>query len=43
MKSQTPLGILCLVFIAIIFSFRLEHEDTQGEANNRAGDDTALE
>lgn len=43
MKSRTPLGILCLVFVSVISAFHSKHEDTEGEADDRAGDDTALE
>lgn len=43
MKSRTPLGILCLVFVSVVSAFRLKHENAEGETDDRAGDDTALE
>ena len=45
MNIRKPLGILCLVFIAIVsaLGFHLKHENTKGEANDGAGGNTALE
>jgi len=43
MKSRTPLGILRLVFVAIVLALCLKHEDAEGEANDGAGGNTALE
>jgi hypothetical protein len=42
MGNRTPLGILRLVFVAIVSAFRLEHENAKGEANDGANDNTAL-
>lgn len=34
MKSRTLLGILRLVFVAIVLVTRLQHEDAKGEADD---------
>jgi hypothetical protein len=43
MKNRTPLGILCLVFVSVVSAFSSKHENAEGEANDGAGDDAALE